>query len=397
MLDSEVSFPLRLPTAFPYIISFFNIISSIRLAIISLLLHFLVLSHPITQVSFLLIFLFKLLYQDSRIWSTHRPRLKRELHRGAGSWLVIPSSSFPDIHFPWVWQQQGYCWLCFPKGQEGRTRFTLWSYPQTLLTRIRWQIAISEDNSLHPQFCLWSTHNSQPVTEVSHVSHTLSDFVFVLLSYWQRHPSILLSLPLPNSIFLVPIYHKWKRNTNVILSSSTYLVPQARDKLHREKLHIQGTHVRIIWDLHHAVSWHSQSWRNMKLLCLICLFVGQWAAPQCQHVVVPPGVISFHEMLNIFRAMPPPNLCHSVLVRDFWLDVNIGHQQISLWYHLPSSFRHCSPVAFWSTAHSKAHLTYIIYLYYPINHSSWCSVTQPLIKAKSWFSCNIIIYKQIYK
>lgn len=161
--------------------------------------------------------------------------------------------------------------------------------------------------------------------------------------------------------------------------------------------HIQGTHMRIIWDLHHAVSWHSQSWRNMKLLCLICLFVGQWAAPQCQHVVVPPGVIYFHEMLNIFRAMPPPNLCHSVLVRDFWLDVNIGHQQISLWYHLPSSFRHCSPVAFWSTAHSKAHLTYIIYLYYPINHSSWCSVTQPLIKAKSWFSCNIIIYKQIYK
>lgn len=46
LLNSEVSFPLRLPTAFPYIISFFNILSSIRLAIISLLLHFIVLSHP---------------------------------------------------------------------------------------------------------------------------------------------------------------------------------------------------------------------------------------------------------------------------------------------------------------------------------------------------------------
>lgn len=59
-------------------------------------------------------------------------------------------------------------------------------------------------------------------------------------------------------------------------------------------------------------------------------FVRQWAAPQCQHVMVPPGEICFHEMLDVFRAMPLLSLCYCVLLRDFWLDVNTGQQQISL-------------------------------------------------------------------
>lgn len=104
------------------------------------------------------------------------------------------------------------CGPCFLEGQEGRSCFTLRSYPQTLLTRIRWQIAISEDKSLPPSvLSLIYPQFSASHWSLTHFSQTFW-FYFCLIATLTKtsfHPSF--SFPPP--IFLVPNYHRWKRNT----------------------------------------------------------------------------------------------------------------------------------------------------------------------------------------
>lgn len=66
-----------------------------------------------------------------------------------------------------------------------------------------------------------------PQFSASHSGLPQFPYTFWFLPYYHIDKDILPSLFLfPPTIFLVPIYHRWKRNTNAILSSSTYLVPQ---------------------------------------------------------------------------------------------------------------------------------------------------------------------------
>lgn len=123
-------------------------------------------------------------------------------------------------------------WPCFLKGQEGRTHFTLLSYAQALLTRIRWQVAIPEGcggwtNPYRPQFCLWSADNfplSQSLKSHPFPIHFLIFFLFS--SYCPIAKVILPSLFLFFSIFLVPICHRWKRNTRQCDIANLNLVHQ---------------------------------------------------------------------------------------------------------------------------------------------------------------------------
>lgn len=137
-------------------------------------------------------------------------------------------------------------------------------------------------------------------------------------------------------------------------------------RLHGEKLHIQGSHMRIYLDLHHA-QWAGtaspgRTW-NCSAQSISVLGGGQHLSARMWWLHLEKSA-SMRCWMFLEQCLPP-NLCYSVLLRDFWLDVNIGHQQISLWYHLPSSFRNCSPVAFGSTAHSKAHPTIFVLPYQP--------------------------------
>lgn len=53
-------------------------------------------------------FSFKPFCGGGRIWSARSCRLKRTSCTGAGVWpaKLVLSSSFPDIYFPWSWEQQ---------------------------------------------------------------------------------------------------------------------------------------------------------------------------------------------------------------------------------------------------------------------------------------------------
>lgn len=190
-----------------------------------------------------------------------------------------------------------------------------------------------------------------PQFSASHSGLPQFPYTFWFLPYYHIDKDILPSLFLfPPTIFLVPTYHRWKRNTNAILSSSTYLVPQDC----------------IYLDLHHA-QWAGtaspgRTW-NCSAQSISVLGGGQHLSARMWWLHLEKSA-SMRCWMFLEQCLPP-DLCYSVLLRDFWLDVNIGHQQISLWYHLPSSFRNCSPVAFGSTAHSKAHPTIFVLPYQP--------------------------------
>lgn len=97
-------------------------------------------------------------------------------------------------------------------------------------------------------------------------------FLILFFSYCRIDKDILPPLFSPTLIFLVPIYHRWKKSTNMILSSSTYLVPQGRDKAAQGKAaHTGHAHESYLGSSLCTVSWRSQSWRNVKLLCPISL------------------------------------------------------------------------------------------------------------------------------
>lgn len=179
-------------------------------------------------------------------------------------------------------------WPCFLKGQEGRTHFTLLSYAQALLTRIRWQVAIPEGcggwtNPCHPRFRLCSADNF-PLSQ-SLKSHTVPIrflIFFLFSSYCPIAKVILPPLFLFFSIFLVPICHRWKRNTRQCNIAKLNLVHQAKGRAASGKATHTGAYThRINWGLHRA-HWVGTvkprgTWCS---LCPTCLCVGLWAAAQ---------------------------------------------------------------------------------------------------------------------
>lgn len=123
------------------------------------------------------------------------------------SWPLFPVSKRAAMyHWP------------FPEGPGREDPFTLRSYPQTLLTRIRWQFAIPEGaaawtSPYRSQISLWCTNNS--VHSQSQKSHAFPIHFLIFFSlyfHWHIAKVILPSLFLFFSTFLVPIGHRWKRN-----------------------------------------------------------------------------------------------------------------------------------------------------------------------------------------
>lgn len=82
-------------------------------------------------------------------------------------------------------------------------------------------------------------------------SHTFPiHFLILFLSYCHIDKDILPSLFLFffSPIFLVPIYHRWKRNTRQGDTAKLNLLSSPS----KGRLHIQGSHMRIKGDLHRA-------------------------------------------------------------------------------------------------------------------------------------------------
>lgn len=151
---------------------------------------------------------------------------------------------------------------------------------------------------------------------------------------------------------------------------------------------------RINWDLHRA-QWIStvRPRGTWHLLCPNCLCVGLWAVAQRQHVMVPPWPWGVGHLAS--NASPPSLLLSSAggLIARCW------HRPPAKSVYKDTTFPAVSDIVLQSLVDPwlVPRLITLSHLHYPINHSSLCSVTQPVIKAKSWCSCNIIIYKQVYK
>lgn len=92
------------------------------------------------------------------------------------------------------------------------------------------------------------------------------------------------------SVFLVPICHRWKRNTNVILPT------QLSSPSNGWAVSVKVTH-KINWGLHCVQRGGTVKPKGTwYLLCPTCLHVRLWAAAQCQHILAPPWAICVHEV-----------------------------------------------------------------------------------------------------
>lgn len=145
------------------------------------------------------------------------------------------------------------------------------------------------------------------------------------------------------------------------------------------------------------MSWHSQAQGTMTIALFnlpVCWALGNNSAPTCDGSalsnLLPCGV--GHLQSN---ASPQTLFLSSA-----------GERIARCWYRLPANsvyndttFPVVSDIALQSLVDPGPVPRLITHnhLHYPTKHSSWCSVTQSLIKAKSWCSCNIIIYKQVHK
>lgn len=274
-------------------------------------------------MSFLLIFLFKPLYQDSRIWSAWSPRLKRELHTGAGSWLVISSSSFPDIYFLWAWEKQ-----CTIGRVSWRARKGGPISPSGHIPRHCWQESDGRLPSLKVALGGWMPNTLGSLSDLLTIPFSASHwclmhfpyifwfgFYFLLIVILPKssfHPSFLFF-----SIFLVLICHGWKRNTRQCDTVRLNLVLQVTDRLYQEKLHTWAhTHTGLTetFTMHGELAQSSPGGRDT---CSVQPVSVSGSGQQLSaNVMVLPWAICFHEVLDVFRAMPPPSLYYSLVLGD---------------------------------------------------------------------------------